>query len=460
MPLSLYDTYQRAIRLFAPLRPDHVGLYCCGPTVYDYAHIGNLRTYIFEDLLRRVLQFNGYTVRHVVNITDVGHLVSDADEGEDKMEKGSRRAGESAWALAERYTQAFQADMRALNLLEPTLWCRATDHIAEQIAFIATLEQKGYTYRTADGIYFDTSRQDRYGYLARLDHAGLQAGKRVGLGDKRQPTDFALWKFSPPEQQRQMEWDSPWGRGFPGWHIECSAMSAKYLGPWFDIHCGGEDHIPVHHSNEIAQTEACHGTRLANFWMHGYFLQLGEAKMSKSSGDFLRLQTLIDQGFDPLAYRYLCLTAHYRRQLNFSWEALAAAQSALNRLRELYWRWPSGGGGNEGWLKRFRAQINQDLNLPRALALVWELVKSPLPDEVKRATLDGCEPVLGLRLSEWLPAAELPIPAEVQALAEQRQRARSAKQWAEADALRARIAELGFQVEDTSTEFKLSRLGG
>jgi cysteinyl-tRNA synthetase len=296
MSLALYDTWSRAMRPFAPIQPGHVGLYCCGPTVYDHAHIGNLRTYVFEDVLRRVLALNGYTVRHVVNITDVGHLVSDADEGEDKMEKGSRRTGDSAWAIAERYTAAFMADWHALNLLEPSVWCRATDHIAEQIAFIDTLQRKGYVYQTADGLYFDTSKQNDYGYLARLDHAGLQAGKRVAVGEKRHATDFALWKFSPSDSTRQMEWDSPWGRGFPGWHIECSAMSAKYLSPWFDIHCGGEDHIAVHHSNEIAQTQACHGTRLANFWMHGHFLILDLAKMSKSAGDFVRLQTLIDRG--------------------------------------------------------------------------------------------------------------------------------------------------------------------
>ena len=261
MPLALYDTWSRAIRPFTPLQASHVGLYCCGPTVYDHAHIGNLRTYIFEDVLRRVLALNGYEVRHVVNITDVGHLVSDADEGEDKMEKGSRRTGESAWEVAARYTAAFKADWHALNLLEPTVWCRATDHIAEQIAFIAAIERAGFAYITSDGVYFDTSRQDDYGVLARLDREGLQGGKRVALGDKRHITDFALWKFSPRDAKRQMEWDSPWGRGLPGWHIECSAMSARYLGPWLDIHCGGEDHVAVHHSNEIAQTQAAHGTR-------------------------------------------------------------------------------------------------------------------------------------------------------------------------------------------------------
>ncbi|MEW9899508.1 cysteine--tRNA ligase [Chitinivorax sp. PXF-14] len=458
MDLHLYDTYSRSLRRFEPIHADHVGLYCCGPTVYDYAHIGNLRTYLFEDLLRRVLELNGHVVRHVVNITDVGHLVSDADDGEDKMEKGSRRTGESAWDIAGRFTAAFKADMAALNLREPTVWCRATDHIAEQIDFIATLEAKGFTYRTSDGLYFDTARQDDYGYLARLDRTGLQAGKRVDLGEKRSATDFALWKFSRLGEQRQMEWDSPWGRGFPGWHIECSAMSAKYLSPWFDIHCGGEDHIPVHHSNEIAQTEACHGTRLANFWLHGYFLQLDAAKMSKSSGDFLRLQTLLERGYAPLAYRYLCLTAHYRSQLSFTWNSLDAAQTALNRLREAYHSWPAGGEADAATLGRFRDELNHDLNAPKALALVWELVKGPLPPATKRATLSLIDEVLGLCLADW-QAASADIPPAVERLAEQRQQARQDKRWADADALRGQITAAGYDVEDTPDGPRLRRAG-
>src|SRR5260221_3814018 len=289
MTLQLYDTYTRSMRDFEALNSPQVGLYTCGPTVYDYAHIGNLRTYIFEDILRRVLAFNGYTVRHVMNITDVGHLTSDADTGEDKMEKGSRRTGKSAWEIAEEYTQAFKDDLHRLNINEPTIWSKATDHIQEQIEMIRCIEANGFTYRTSDGIYFDTSKLPDYGYLGRLDIEGLRAGSRVEMGEKRSPTDFALWKFSPPNSKRQMEWDSPWGIGFPGWHTECAAMSVKHLGTYFDIHCGGEDHITVHHPNEIAQSEGCYGTRLANFWMHGYFLQQDEKKMAKSSGGFLGL---------------------------------------------------------------------------------------------------------------------------------------------------------------------------
>ena len=503
MALHLYDTYARALRRFEPIDASAVGLYCCGPTVYDFAHIGNLRTYLFEDVLRRTLEFNGYRVRHVMNITDVGHLVSDADDGEDKMEKGSRRTGESAWAIAARFTQAFREDLAALHILEPSTWCRATDHIAEQIAFVADLEARGFTYRTADGIYFDTSRQPDYGWLARLDRDGLRAGARVDLGEKQSPTDFALWKLSAPGSQRQMEWDSPWGRGFPGWHIECSAMSEKFLGAWFDIHCGGEDHIGVHHSNEIAQTQARHGTRLANFWMHGAFLQTRGEKMAKSSGEFLRVQSLVDRGFDPLAYRYLCLTAHYRSPLNFDWQALTAAQTGLGRLREAYASTMSsppgfvsetsagaptepnrranansnagaGAGANANAnarvdadadadvdvdaLAAFREALDADLNTPRALAVAWRVAKTALAPHIKRATLDAFDAVLGLGLSTYraIPTGEFdPLqseaapPAAVLDLAEQRSRARAERRWADADALREHIGTLGFNIEDT-----------
>ena len=448
-PVKLYDTWTRAVREFEPLRDGQVGLYACGPTVYDYAHIGNLRTYLFEDVLRRLLSFNGYAVKHVMNITDVGHLTSDADTGEDKIEAGARRAGKSAWEIADLYTRAFQDDLRRLNILEPTIWCRATDHIPEQIALIECIEAKGFTYRTSDGIYFDTSKLSDYGHLARLDIGGLRPGERVEVGEKRRPTDFALWKFSPAGQTRQMEWPSPWGVGFPGWHIECSAMSAKYLGPFFDIHCGGEDHVPVHHTNEIAQTEACYGTRLANFWMHGTFLQLDEAKMSKSAGGFLRLQTLLDRGYDPLAYRFFCLGAHYRARLHFSWEALDSAATALNRLRAAGSSWGPAGVADSSLIECFTAEVNHDLNTPRALAVVWDLVRSDLPPAVKKATLVRFDEVLGLGLAEWAPA-EAQVPEAVMRLVEDRQRARAEQRWKDADALRARAAAAGYEIEDTA----------
>ena len=447
MKIELYDTYTRSLREFVPLEPGKVGMYACGPTVYDYAHIGNLRTYIFEDVLRRTLELAGYQVNHVVNITDVGHLTSDADTGEDKMEKGAKRTGKSAWEIAELYTEAFMSDLRHLNILEPSIWCRATDHIEEQIRDIQNIEQAGYTYITSDGVYFDTSKLEHYGHLARIDVEGLNAGSRVELGEKRNATDFALWKFSPQDQQRQMEWKSPWGKGFPGWHIECSAMSVKYLGTLFDIHCGGKDHIPVHHTNEIAQSEVCYNTKLANYWLHGYFLETDQDKMSKSAGEFLRLQTLIDKSYDPLAYRYLCLTAHYRNDLKFTWESLDSAATALNRLRVAMYDWGDPGQVDTYWLQRFEQELARDLNTPKALAVVWGLVRESIPDAVKKATLLAMDKALGLDLANWAPMAQ-DVPETVLELLDRRNTARKNKDWTSADALRDQINALGYEIED------------
>ncbi len=458
-PLTLYDNYTRSLRTFAPLHTDGVvGLYACGPTVYDYQHIGNFRTFMFVDTLRRVLEWNGYQVKHVMNITDVGHLTSDADTGEDKMEKGARRTGKSAWEIAQLYTDAFLVDMKRLDIEDPSVLCKATDHIREQIAFIADIERNGYAYRTSDGVYFDTAKQKDYGYLARLDVKGLEAGKRVELGEKRHATDFALWKFSPPGEARQMEWDSPWGKGFPGWHIECSAMAQKYLGDYFDIHCGGEDHIPVHHTNEIAQTEARVGTRLANFWMHGYFLLQNDAKMAKSAGEFLRLESLIERGYEPLAYRYLCLTGHYRGQLNFTWDALDSAAIALDRMRHGVHALRDAGSADPdpALIERFGDEINDDLNVPRALAVAWEALRGDLPAATKRATLLAFDRVFGLAMGAWEPKVEA-IPDAVRALADARAAARKARNWAEADRLRGEIADSGWEMEDRSDGYALKR---
>lgn len=446
--LRLFDTWERRVRDFVPLHDDRVGLYCCGPTVYNYAHIGNLRTYLFEDVLRRVLELNGYDVNHVVNITDVGHLTSDADTGEDKMELGSKRTGMTAWQLAERYEDAFKADLEKLNIKAPGTWCKATDHIQEQIDFVRDLEHKGFTYRTSDGIYFDSRKLNNYGYLARLDVNGLLDGARVENTERRFVTDFALWKFSPPDGQRQMEWDSPWGVGFPGWHIECSAMSAKYLGDFFDIHCGGEDHIPIHHTNEIAQSEARHGTRLANFWMHGYFLQLDNARMAKSSGEFLRLASFEERDIDPLVYRYLCLTAHYRSQLTFSWDSIESSGIALNRLYEATWKWGEPGEVSDTWYNRWLTCINDDLNTPRALAVTWDLIRSDEPDSVKKATLLAFDAVFGLKIDEWTPEI-VEVAPHIQNMADERELARINKEWGRADELRDAIIAEGYQIEDT-----------
>ncbi len=456
MSLQLYDTWTRSQREFTPLNPGEVGLYTCGPTVYNYAHIGNLRTYLFEDGLVRVLKLNGYRVNHVMNITDVGHLVSDGDDGEDKMEAGSKRTGQTAWTIAALYTDAFRADLKALNIREPDVWCKATDNIPEQISFIEEIENKGYTYRTGDGIYFDTSKQASYGYLGRLDIAGLQAGSRVDLGEKKHSTDYALWKFSSPQDNRQMEWDSPWGRGFPGWHIECSAMAHKYLGEYFDIHCGGEDHITVHHPNEISQTEAAYGTRLANFWMHGYFLITNDAKMSKSAGEFLRVQLLIDKGYDPIAYRYLCLSAHYRTQMNFSWESLDAAQNGLLRLRAAVHGLGEASTPDAASVARFIDIVNEDLNFPQALARMHETLKSELPAPIKKATLLKFDEAFGLGLATWLPAV-VDVPANVRAVADARWAARNAKDWAQADQLRGELAALGWSMKDGKDAYTLAK---
>ena len=454
MTLHLFDTYARQERPFTPLAPPQVRLYACGPTVYNYQHIGNLRTYIFEDILRRALEYSGYEVHHVVNITDVGHLTSDADTGEDKMEAGARRTGLTAWEIAERYTADFQEKLEWLNVRAPHVWCRATDHIREQIAAITAIEEKGYAYRTDDGLYFDTSRLNDYGHLARLDIEGLQGGQRVDLGQKRRVTDFALWKFSPAETQRQMEWDSPWGRGFPGWHIECTAMAAKYLGPYFDIHCGGEDHVPVHHTNEIAQAQACYDTRLAEFWLHGAFLQLDGEKMSKSSGDFLRLESLVEKGYDPLAYRFFCLGARYRAKLSFTYESLSGAATAFDRLRAAAHAWGAPSEPDDRYVAEFKERVEDDLNMPRVLALCWELVADDLPDATKKATLLHFDHVMGLGLATWTPPTE-EVPAAIEALAEQRQQARTAKDWATADALRDEIATAGYEIEDTPQGFRI-----
>jgi len=458
MTLQLFDSYSRTLRDFKPLAGNRVRIYACGPTVYDYAHIGNLRTYLFEDVLRRTLEFCGYEVYHVVNITDVGHLTSDADTGEDKIEKGSRRTGKSAWEIAEIYTEAFRSDICALNILEPHKWCRATDHIDEQVEYIRIIEEKGFTYRTSDGIYFDTSGLENYGYLARLDREGLSPGERVDIGEKRNPTDFALWKFSSPDEKRQMEWDSPWGVGFPGWHIECSAMATKYLGPMFDIHCGGKDHIPVHHTNEIAQSEVCHGTNLANFWLHGYFLETDQEKMAKSSGEFLRLQVLIDKGVDPLAFRFLCLMANYRADLKFSWESLASASRALDRLRNLYFSWRDGGECDPMFIEGFTKKICNDLNTAEALALTWEFCRSDISGETKKATLQNCDAVLGLSLQEWTPPTQIKIPEEVQRLVDSRRKAREQRDWLAADRIRDDLLELGYTVEDVAEGPLVSRI--
>ncbi|MBI2624462.1 cysteine--tRNA ligase [Candidatus Parcubacteria bacterium] len=474
--LHLYNTLTRSKELFTPLEDKRVGLYACGPTVYNYIHIGNFRAYIFEDILRRVLERNGYTVKHVMNITDVGHLTSDADEGEDKMEVGARREGKTAWEIAAFYTGQFIEDLKALSIKMPDVMPKATDHIAEQISLIETLEGKGYTYRTLDGIYFDTSHLNDYGKLARLNVAGQEAGARIEMGEKKHPTDFALWKFSPPADgagsHRQMEWESPWGTGFPGWHIECSAMSVKYLGQPFDIHAGGIDHIPVHHTNEIAQSEAAYGKALARFWLHNDHMVIDGEKMSKSLGNVYTVSDLVQKGFAPLDFRFFVLMAHYRAKLNFTWEALAAAQASRQTLMqqirglELWQQLPHVSESDpqkdealhkhiDAFKQSFAEALNDDLNTPQAIALLQTTAADFLNlQEHGQITKTGSrlladlfrsvDEALGMNFV-WDKA----IPAEIIEAVGARETAREAKDWTAADAKRPEIESAGFLVEDT-----------
>jgi cysteinyl-tRNA synthetase len=464
MKLFFFNTLTRQKEEFVPIRPGEVGLYTCGPTVYNFAHIGNLRTYIFEDILKRVLTFNGFTVRHVMNITDVGHLTGDRDMGEDKIETGSRREGKTAWDIAESYTRAFKQDIAQLNILEPTVWCKATDSIPEQIDLIRVLEQKGFTYKTGDGIYFDTARFPGYARLSSQDLNALQEGARVEKNpEKRNATDFALWKFSPAGAKRQMEWDSPWGVGFPGWHIECSAMSMKFLGEQLDIHCGGIDHIDIHHTNEIAQSEAATGRKFFNFWMHGAFLNIqGGKKMAKSEENFLTLENaLTKRGIPPLAYRFAAFQTHYRKPMEYSDESIQAAKNGLEHLCNQVREVARGGeapssGPDPAFREKFLEAVNDDLNMPRAMAVIQEMLKSDIPGTEKHATILDFDRVLGLGLDRVDKPQDL--PAEVQKLAEDRRKAREAKNWAESDRLRDAIRVLGYTVKDTRDGMKLLKL--
>ncbi|MCX7878037.1 MAG: cysteine--tRNA ligase [Ignavibacteria bacterium] len=467
MKLYLFNTLGRTKQEFKPIAEGKAGMYTCGPTVYNYQHIGNFRTFLFEDFLKRVLIYNGYEVNHIMNITDVGHLVSDADEGEDKMEIGSARTGKTVWEIAEYYTKVFMEDSEALNIIPPTRYTKATDYIKEQIEMIKCLEEKGYTYITTDGVYFDTSLLSDYGKLAQLDVEGMQEGSRVEFSsEKRNKTDFALWKFSPKDKKRQMEWDSPWGTGFPGWHIECSAMSRKFLGDTFDIHCGGIDHIPVHHTNEIAQSEACTGKPFVNYWLHGAFLEEEDGKMSKSKGEFLRLKTLTDNGFSPLDFRYLCLGTHYRKRMLFSWELLESAKNSLERLRQNIKRMRDENlPGREGENQRaelyrtdFIESINDDLNMPQALAVMWEVVRNnTISDKLRLELIYDFDRVFGLEL-EKEKSHLIEIPDEVIELAENRLRARTEKNFKLADELREKIKSMGYEVADKKDGYELRKL--
>jgi cysteinyl-tRNA synthetase len=449
--LKLFNTLSRKIEDFHPLYPPKVGYYGCGPTVYDQAHIGNLRAYLFDDVLHRALLHNGYKVTFVMNITDVGHLTSDADEGEDKLEKGAKREKLSVWDVAEKFTQLFKQDLAVLNIAEPDVWLKATDNIPEQIALIQKLDVKGLTYKISDGIYYDTSKFPNYGKLARLNLEGQKEGARVETNtEKRNPSDFALWKFSPAGEKRQMEWESPWGVGFPGWHIECSAMSMKALGETFDIHTGGVDHIPVHHTNEIAQSEGATGMQFVKYWVHNEFLLVDGGKMSKSLGNAYTLNDLRQKGFSPLAFRYYCLGAHYRSKLNFTWEGMQAAQTALDQLTaRTITLGEADGEGTVEYEQKFFGAMDNDLATPQALAVMWDMLKSSVPDVMKKTSLLRMDEILGLGLAK-AKREVIDIPIDVQVLVDERAEARQTKDWKKSDELRKQIEDAGFSVKDTA----------
>lgn len=456
--MKLYNTLTQHIDELEPLNPPTVTIYTCGPTVYDYSHIGHWFTYVRADTLIRVLKAAGLQPKWVMNITDVGHLVSDADEGEDKLEKGAKREGKTAWEVAKFYEADFLQGMKALNMLSPDTLVRATDHIPEQIALIQTLEEKGYTYVIDDGVYYDTSKFEGYAAFARLDLDEQQAGARVAVNpEKRNPTDFALWKFSPKDHQRDMEWDSPWGKGFPGWHIECSAMSMKYLGDTLDIHTGGIDHVPVHHTNEIAQSEAVTGKRFALTWMHSNHVMVNGEKISKSLGNGIRLQDLAQKGIDPMVVRLHVLESHYRSQGKFSWDSLEAARNRLHNytaMAALQWQAndnASGGASIAETSSAILGALQTDLNTPEVLArlsafadevLDKGLTSTELPAFQKLLTM--LDDTLGLKLGEVKD-----ISQEQKDLIATREQARQAKNWQTSDQLREQLASQNILVNDT-----------
>ncbi len=449
--IELYNNLHRKKEEFKALSSGSVGLYTCGPTVYDYAHIGHMRAYITWDILKRFLISQGYTVNHIMNITDVGHLTSDADEGDDKMELARTRERLTAYQIAEKYFEFFKEDLNLVNVLPPTHYVKATDLITEQIAFAKVLEEKGFLYRISDGMYFDTSKDPDYGKLGHLDFAGMKSGARVEVNpEKRNPTDFAVWKFSPDDSKRDMEWDSPWGKGFPGWHLECSVISMQYLGETFDIHTGGIDHLTVHHPNEMAQSKAYSGKLQANYWLHNNFINDKNKKISKSAGTFVRLADIIAGGVNPLAYRYYVLQTHYRKELAYSWDAVKAANQGLKNLyQELsFYQEPSVETIGE-LIQKFDEALSDDLNTSKALDVMQQVLKAKKPSSLKLATLFKMDEVLGFGMrAEWQRRSKL--PAKAKELLAERLKAREAKDWKQADILRDKLAEMGVAVMDTN----------
>jgi cysteine--tRNA ligase len=459
--MKLYNTLTRKKEEFAPLDGKTVRMYSCGPTVYNFAHIGNMRTYIFMDILRRTLRYEGYKVKGVMNITDVGHLLSDADEGEDKMEKAAKEQRKSPYEIADFYTKVFFDDLKKLNIGKPELTPKATEHIREMLDFVYTLCEKGYGYETSDGIYFDISKFPAYGQLSGINLEDQKAGARVEVNDeKRSPFDFAIWKKAPKEHI--MQWDSRWGKGYPGWHIECSAMSKKYLGEVFDIHTGGVDHIPIHHENEIAQSYGDSGKNPAKFWMHGEFMLVNNGKMSKKLGNTYLVSQLEEMGYSPMCFRYFCLNTHYRKKLNFTFEGMDGAKTAYARLCALVAKHREGENDVSdeklaAYRKEFEEDVTDDLNVPGAMGVLWTMLKEPASRKIYALALE-MDKIFGLKLDE-AKAEEVKeeFPAEITAIANERAAARAAKDWGKSDELRAKLDELGYAVKDTKEGYTLTR---
>lgn len=462
--MKLYNSLPRALEEFTPIHPPKVGMYTCGMTVYDFAHIGHGRKYVGDDILRRTLTRFGYDVTHVQNVTDVGHLVSDADAGEDKLEKGAKKQGKTVWEVADFFTKNFYDSMDTLNILRPTVICKATDHIPEQIALVQKLVDKGFAYDTPEAVYFDVKKFPRYGSLfgnQQLEEKKTAVREEVKTGEnKKNPADFALWfKRVGRFADHVMHWESPWGDGFPGWHIECSAMSMKYLGDTIDIHTGGIEHTAVHHPNEIAQSEAATGKEFVHYWIHYGHLMFDGTKMSKSLGNILRVEDIIGKGFDPLSLRYLYLTAHYRKPLNFTWEALTAAQNALRDLRAHVSTRDTLSQEKmekiDAYREKFDEALANDMNTPQALAVVWEVAKSNIPERDKYELLLDFDDVLGLNVGQ-----KSEIPDSINTLIQKREILRNEKKFKEADEIRKEIEAKGYTVSDLSSGSKVLSSNG
>lgn len=471
MSVYLYNTKTRNKEEFIPINPPMVTMYCCGPTVYNYAHIGNLRTYIFEDLLANTLRLAGYKVKHVMNVTDVGHLTSDGDEGEDKMKIAAEREKKSVLEIARMYEDAFFRHTAALGLKRPIIVCRATEHINDMIEFVKTLEEKGYAYISNGNVYFDTSKFPRYGCLSGQSREELKHGARTEQDlSKKNPSDFVLWFTSSKFENQILQWDSPWGRGYPGWHIECSTMATKYLGERIDIHCGGIDHIPVHHENEIAQSEAKLGHEWVNYWVHMEFLNNKSGKMSKSKGGFLTLDTLEEKGWKPVHYKYFCLTSHYRSSAIFSDEAMDSAKKAYENLADFVADFKATAkdltSEENKELENLKTEFNNylfdDLKTPLALSYMWGVIKDNKKNAtVRLAFLMHVDSVLGLFLKDIAAkkTEQVEVTPEIADLLEKRAVARAAKDWKKSDEIRDKLAILGVGVKDLpNKEIELIKL--